>query len=126
MISLQGTGGTEVDKTVSLLQEDAQTLRRDPLEKQPEARMKKDGLQRVLDFLDFLDEKGVHYQTDQVRPDALLVFFTLVGVRVEVDFFVDGMRYRYFKGHEDVEIDQKLLMNLINEHSSGGSALSPR
>jgi hypothetical protein len=77
--------------------------------------MKKDGLQRVLDFLDYLDEKDVHYQIDQMRPDAILVFFTLVGMRVEVDFFVDGMKYRCFRGHEDVESDEKLLMSFLGE-----------
>jgi len=76
----------------------------------------KDGLQRVLDFLDALDDAGVHYQIDQVRPDALLVFFTLVGVRVEVDFLVDRMTYRCFKGHEDVIADDVLLMRLVEGH----------
>lgn len=80
--------------------------------------MNKDGLQRVLDLLDVLDEEGVHYQIDQVRPDALLVFFTLVGVRIEVDFFVDRMTYRCFKGREDVHVEEDVLMKLINEHAA--------
>lgn len=79
--------------------------------------MEKDGLQRALDFMDFLDEKGVHFQIDQVRPDAIMVFFTLVGARVEVDFFVNGMAYRRFKGHEDVYVDESALMSLISQHS---------
>jgi hypothetical protein len=53
-----------------------------------------------------------------VRPDAILVFFTLVGVRVEVDFFVDRMTYRCFKGHEDVYVNEGELMSLIKEHSA--------
>jgi hypothetical protein len=77
-----------------------------------------DGLKRVLDFLDALEEAGVQYEIDQVRPDAILVFFTLVGVRVEVDFFVDRMTYRCFKGREDVYVDEGDLMNLIREHSA--------
>jgi hypothetical protein len=77
-----------------------------------------DGLKRVLDFLDALEEAGVHYEIDQVRPDAILVFFTLVGVRVEVDFFVDRMTYRCFKGHEDVYVNEGELMSLIKEHSA--------
>lgn len=79
---------------------------------------KKDGLQRALDFMDFLDEKGVRFQIDQVRPDAIMVFFTLVGARVEVDFFVNGIAYRCFKGHEDVHVDESTLMGLINQHSA--------
>jgi hypothetical protein len=77
-----------------------------------------DGLQRVLDFLDTLEEANVHYEIDQVRPDAILVFFTLVGARVEVDFFVDRMMYRCFKGHEDVYVDENMLMGLIKQHSA--------
>lgn len=80
--------------------------------------MEKDGLQRALDFMDFLDEKGVHFQIDQVRPDAIMVFFTLVGARVEVDFFVNGIAYRRFKGHEDVYVDESTLMSLISQHST--------
>ena len=80
--------------------------------------MEKDGLQRALDFMDFLDEKGVHFQIDQVRPDAIMVFFTLVGARVEADFFVNGMAYRCFKGREDVYVDEGTLMSLISQHST--------
>ena len=80
--------------------------------------MNSDGLKRVLEFLDILDKENVHYQIDQVRPDAILVFFTLVGVRVEVDFFVDRMTYRCFKGHEDVHVDESMLMDLIQQHSA--------
>ncbi|MEQ1731851.1 MAG: hypothetical protein ABL982_26050 [Vicinamibacterales bacterium] len=72
-----------------------------------------DSLERVLEFLTFLEGKGVHFQIDQVRPDAILVFFTLVGVRVEVDFFVGRMEYRCFRGNEDVLEDQALLLELI-------------
>jgi hypothetical protein len=79
---------------------------------------KKGGLQRLLDFLDFLDEKGVHFQIDQVRSEAIMVFFTLVGARVEVDFFVDRVAYRCFKGREDVYVDENLLMDLINGPST--------
>ena len=80
--------------------------------------MNSDGLKRVLDFLDILDKENVHYQIDQVRPDAILVFFTLVGLRVEIDFFVDRMTYRCFKGPEDVHVDESMLMDLIQQHSA--------
>jgi hypothetical protein len=83
-----------------------------------ETEMNSDGLKRVLDFLDILDKENVHYQIDQVRPDAILVFFTLVGLRVEIDFFVDRMTYRCFKGHEDVHVDESMLMDLIQQHSA--------
>ncbi len=82
-----------------------------------ESNVSKDGLQRVLDFLDILDKEGVHYQIDQLRPDAIMVFFTLVGVRVEVNFFVDRVTYKCFKGHEDVHVDEDQLMGLIRDYS---------
>lgn len=73
----------------------------------------KDGLQRVLDLLDMLDDKGVHYQLDQVRPGALHVFFTVVGARVEVEFTAKGMTYRLFEGSEDVYTDMSVLLGQI-------------
>ena len=80
--------------------------------------MKKDSLQRMLDFLEFLRAEGIHYQLDQISPDALMVFFTVVGGRVEVDFHVGGMRYRTFSGNEDVLDDPKLLTELITSPSA--------
>lgn len=75
--------------------------------------MPQDGLQRLSDFLDRLDNEGVHYQIDQVRPEALLVFFTPVGTRVEVDVFPDHMTYRCFTGNEDVFHDDARLKALM-------------
>jgi len=78
--------------------------------------MHKDGLQRMLDFLDLLREKGIHSWIEQQEPDGLMVTFTLVGVRVEAVFFVDHMNFSYFKGNEDVFRDEKLLLDLIKEN----------
>jgi hypothetical protein len=79
--------------------------------------MPNDGLQKMLDFLRNLQNKGIHYQIDQASPDALLAFFTIVGGRVEVEFRPDGMRYRTFIGNEDVLDDLKFLTELINSPS---------
>lgn len=73
----------------------------------------KDGLQRVLDLLDMLDEKGIHYQLDQARAGALHVFFTVVGARVEVEFTPKGMTYRLFEGSEDVHTDMTALLSQV-------------
>jgi hypothetical protein len=78
--------------------------------------MTKDGLQRMLDFLNFLDEKRIHFYIEQHAPEWLTVTLTLVGARVEVMFTVDGMEFSYFKGSERVETDEKLLYDLIKEH----------
>ena len=78
--------------------------------------MTKDGLQRMLDFLDFLDDKGIEFKIERQRPEAIMVTFALVGVRVEVEFFVDHLEFSFFKGDEGVESDEKLLYDLIKEN----------
>lgn len=78
--------------------------------------MTQDGLQRMLDFLALLSEKGIHFYLEQNAPDSLRVTLTLVGVRIEVAFFVNEMQFSVFKGNEDVEVDEKLLHELIKEN----------
>lgn len=50
----------------------------------------------MLAFLDKLDEKGIHFFLERQSPDALMATFTLVGVNVDVDFFVDRHEFSYF------------------------------
>ena len=52
--------------------------------------MKNDGLQRMLDFLNFLDENNIHFYIEQHAPEWLTVTLTLVGTRVEVMFTVEA------------------------------------
>lgn len=72
-----------------------------------------DGLQRVLKFLDRLDNAGVHFVIDQERPQSLLIRFTLVGTRVEVEATPEQLSYRQFGGNEDVHNDLQLLDRLV-------------
>lgn len=62
----------------------------------PANNMSEDGQQRMLAFLDKLDEKGIHFFLERQSPDALMATFTLVGVNVDVDFFVDRHEFSYF------------------------------
>lgn len=78
--------------------------------------MAQDGLQRMLDFLEILSGKGIEFKIDQQASDELMVTFALVGVRVEVVFSVQRMQFSYFKGNEDVLLDEKVLHDLIQEH----------
>jgi hypothetical protein len=78
--------------------------------------MKQDGLQRLLDFLQFLRDRQIEFRIDQEAPDSLTVYFALVGVRVEADFDVDMMHFSYFKGSEAVIVDEKVLHELIREN----------
>jgi len=78
--------------------------------------MKQDGLERMLNFLDLLREKKIWFFINQYSEEGLTVTFTLVGVRVEVEFFVDHLEFSVFRGSEAVESDEKLLLDLIREH----------
>jgi hypothetical protein len=78
--------------------------------------VKKDGLQRLLNFLDFIREKDIEFDIVQEAPSNLTVRFGLVGVRVEADFDVDMMHFSVFKGSEAVETDEKVLHDLIKEN----------
>ena len=75
--------------------------------------MRTDGLQRMLDFLNLMNERNIHFFIEQHASDYLTVTVTLVGVRVEVMFSVDDMTFSVFPGKEDVLTDHKLLYDLI-------------
>ena len=77
--------------------------------------MKQDGLERMLDFLDLLREKNILFFITQYSDEGLTVTFTLVGARVEVEFFVDHLEFCVFRGSELVESDERLLRDLIRE-----------
>lgn len=78
--------------------------------------MKKDGLQRMLDFLAFLKAKKIHFYIEQHDTEYLTVTATLVGVRVEVMFSVEDMTFSVFRGKEDVIMDDKLLYEIMKEN----------
>lgn len=78
--------------------------------------MVQDGLERMLRFLNFLNEKNIHFFIEQYSPEGLTVILTLVGARIEVEFKVDHIEYSVFKGSEDVEGDEKALYDLVKKY----------
>ena len=76
-----------------------------------------DGMQRLLDFLDMLRKRRIQFSLSQQQDDAIEVSFALVGLRVEVEFFVDHVEFSYFSGHEDVISDESKLKKLIDEYA---------
>ncbi len=74
------------------------------------------GFEGVLEFLKFLRSKKIQFSIEQQRDDALMISFALVGVRAEVEFFVDHIEFSTFKGSEAVESDERALMALIAEN----------
>ena len=55
------------------------------------------GLSDLLPFLNFLSKRKIWYIIEHCRDDAIMVSFTLVGVRVEVDFFCGSYRVQLFQ-----------------------------
>ncbi len=72
-----------------------------------------DGLARLLRFLSHLRERKVHFSVSSHRDDSIMVTFTVIGARVEVDFFENHFEYSVFKGSEDVEDDEAALLGII-------------
>jgi hypothetical protein len=75
-------------------------------------------IRNIIDFLDFLRGKKVHFRLDQYRTNSITVTFTLVGCRVEVDFFEDHIEFSYFTGDESVHDDWKIMQALLDKHWS--------
>lgn len=78
--------------------------------------MKSDGLQRVLDFLGILRKADTKFRIERQSPDALMVTFSLKGICIEVDFFVNEIWFSYFKAAEEGEMTEKVLRDLLQEN----------
>ena len=71
------------------------------------------GIRDLVPFLNFLKENKVWFHLEQVSHEALMVTITLVGERIEVEFFEDHIEFSRFTGDESVERDVGLLFSLI-------------
>ena len=69
----------------------------------------------ILKFLDYLTENSVKFDIKQSRSDSLMVTFTVIFFRVEVDFFGDHIECSYFIGDEWVKDDLRVLDLIIRE-----------
>lgn len=78
------------------------------------------GMKDLLSFLNYLDKEGIYYRLDHLREDSLMVSFTLVGMRVELDFFDNHVEFSPFIGNEEVETDTTLLADMIKRHWGDG------
>ena len=77
--------------------------------------MKLNGIGDLLPFLNLLKDHSIVYRLEHMRPDSIMVTLTLVGARVEVDFFDDHIEYSVFKGDERVLDDQEDLFRLLSK-----------
>jgi len=70
-----------------------------------------------------LDAGKYHYTLSRNRPDSILVSFTFVGERTEIDVFDDGhMEVSRFKGNEDIVGDEAFILNLIEQNEKEDGA----
>lgn len=80
--------------------------------------MKPRSIADLIPFLNFLNSEKIHYRIEHLRDDSIMVSFTLVALRIELDFFEDHVEFSTFKGDESVEDDSELLLDLIRRHWS--------
>jgi hypothetical protein len=72
----------------------------------------------LYELLSRLEAARIHFTLARYRPDTVLVTFTLVGERVEVDVFDDGhMEVSRFKGKEDVVGGSEVVDELLRGNS---------
>jgi hypothetical protein len=72
----------------------------------------------IFAFLEALRETKIHFTLRSSRDDSIAVDFTLVGCRVEVDFFDNHIEFSYFTGDESVENDWTIMQGLLDKHWS--------
>ena len=72
----------------------------------------------LFDLLEKLDAGKIHYTLSRNRPGAVMVSTTVVGMRVEVDVFRDGLtEVCVFKGSEGEAEDAGILERIIRENA---------
>ncbi len=79
------------------------------------------GIADLIPFLAYLDDQHIHYALSRNRDDSVMVTFTVVGARVEVDFFDDHIEFSTFTGNEDVVCEPAALYAVMR----GGWDIEP-
>ena len=72
----------------------------------------------IFTFLESLSALGIHFRLRSSRDDSISVDFTLVGCRVEVDFFADHIEFSYFTGSEHAHDNWAIMQSLLDKHWS--------
>jgi hypothetical protein len=74
-----------------------------------------DGLQRLFDFTNFLNDHKIIHKIEQTSPSRMMVTFATAGQRVEVYFTTDEATYSIFTGNEDEFDDMETVTRLVEE-----------
>jgi hypothetical protein len=75
-----------------------------------------DGLQHLLDFVEFLRSERIHFLISNKSDVSITVDFGLLGIRFEADFYPDEMVFAHFAGSDVVSKDDALLDALLKKH----------
>lgn len=75
-------------------------------------------LKSLTDFLDRLDDAGIHYALSSIREGAVMVGVTVPGERWEVEFMTDGtVEVEVFESNGEI-YDKSRLSDLFNAHAN--------
>ena len=72
----------------------------------------------LLPFLNNLKDKRFWNTLAHQRDDGILVLIPLIGIRLEVEFLVERVKYSLFTGDESVLDDYPALFDLLEQHSA--------
>ncbi len=73
------------------------------------------GLTKMIEFLSRCEEKNVHYRLEKNSADSIMATCTVVGARIEIEFFEDNVWFSVFKGDEAAEVGmEKLIAEMKN------------
>lgn len=77
----------------------------------------------IYSILSKLDAIGCHYRLDRTRDDCILIFVSLVGLRLEISTFQNGaVEVSKFYGNESVEGGWEIVEDAIfNDFGPDGS-----
>ena len=83
----------------------------------PPAQAGPSAFQKMLDFLNRLDEVKMSYRLSHFREDTVAVELAIPGERWEVEFYADGtVEVERFRSDGHVSADETLLTELINNY----------
>ena len=82
-----------------------------------------DGLQRLLDFADYLRSQRMPFLLQQIKDDAVTLTFGTFGNRFRLDFHEDRVSLDWYKGNEDVVGNLRAIEGLIDAETGGSAPL---
>jgi|GEM_PF-3888934 hypothetical protein len=79
-----------------------------------------DGLQRLLDFAEYLRSQRMPFLLEQLKEDAVTVSFGTFGNRFRLDFHEDRVSIDWYKGNEELIANLRAIQGLIDAEAGAG------